>query len=60
MDVRAQAGDGTCCAVWGPAYGSETHYLRVNLAQLRRELEADPRAPRHFVTEPGVGHRFVP
>ena len=47
-------------AVWGPAYGSETHYLRVYLAQLRRKLEADPRAPRHFVTEPGVGHRFVP
>ena len=28
--------------VWGPAYESETHYLRVYLAQLRRKLEDDP------------------
>ena len=25
--------------VWGPAYATETHYLRVYLAQLRRKLE---------------------
>ncbi|MDQ2738951.1 MAG: response regulator transcription factor, partial [Actinomycetota bacterium] len=25
--------------VWGPAYETETHYLRVYLAQLRRKLE---------------------
>ena len=28
--------------VWGPAYETETNYLRVYLAQLRRKLEADP------------------
>src|SRR5438552_14139677 len=28
--------------VWGPAYGKETHYLRVYLAQLRRKPEPDP------------------
>ncbi|MBF6352144.1 MULTISPECIES: response regulator [Nocardia] len=44
--------------VWGPAYQSETHYLRVYLAQLRRKLEDDPSHPRHLVTEPGMGHRF--
>jgi two-component system KDP operon response regulator KdpE len=45
--------------VWGPAYGRETNYLRVYLAQLRRKLEAEPSRPRHLITEPGVGHRFV-
>ncbi|GHB71108.1 DNA-binding response regulator [Streptomyces cirratus] len=44
--------------VWGPAYGTETNYLRVYMAQLRRKLEADPSRPRHFITEPGMGYRF--
>ncbi|MFF5703963.1 response regulator [Streptomyces sp. NPDC012794] len=44
--------------VWGPTYGTETNYLRVYMAQLRRKLEADPSRPRHFVTEPGMGYRF--
>ncbi|GEB50036.1 MULTISPECIES: response regulator [Streptomyces] len=44
--------------VWGPSYGTETNYLRVYMAQLRRKLEADPSHPRHFVTEAGMGYRF--
>ncbi|AUG77262.1 DNA-binding response regulator [Kitasatospora sp. MMS16-BH015] len=44
--------------VWGPAYRTETNYLRVYLAQLRRKLETDPSHPRHFITEPGMGYRF--
>ena len=44
--------------VWGPAYGTETNYLRVYMAQLRRKLEPDPSHPRHFITEPGMGYRF--
>ncbi|MFD8251566.1 response regulator [Streptomyces werraensis] len=44
--------------VWGPAYGKETNYLRVYMAQLRRKLEADPSHPKHFITEPGMGYRF--
>ena len=31
--------------VWGPAYATESHYLRVYMAQLRRKLEADPARP---------------
>ncbi|TQF07617.1 response regulator [Kitasatospora acidiphila] len=46
--------------VWGPAYRTETNYLRVYLAQLRRKLEADPSHPRHFITEAGMGYRFEP
>jgi two-component system, OmpR family, KDP operon response regulator KdpE len=46
--------------VWGPAYETETNYLRVYMAQLRRKLEADPAHPRHLLTEPGMGYRFTP
>jgi two-component system KDP operon response regulator KdpE len=45
--------------VWGPAYERETNYLRVYMAQLRRKLEPDPAHPRHLLTEPGMGYRFV-
>jgi two-component system KDP operon response regulator KdpE len=44
--------------VWGARYGEETNYLRVYMAQIRRKLEASPAAPRHFITEPGMGYRF--
>jgi two-component system KDP operon response regulator KdpE len=46
-------------AVWGPGYGRESNYLRVYGNQLRRKLEADPSRPRHLITEPGMGYRFV-
>jgi two-component system KDP operon response regulator KdpE len=45
--------------VWGPAYETETNYLRVYMAQLRRKLEPDPAHPRHLITEPGMGYRFM-
>ena len=45
--------------VWGPAYETETNYLRVYLAQLRRKLEPNPAQPRYLITEPGMGYRFV-
>ena len=45
-------------AVWGPAYGKETNYLRVYVGGLRKKLEDDPSRPRHLITEPGIGYRF--
>ena len=45
--------------VWGPAYGTETNYLRVYMAQLRRKLEPDPSRPVSLLTEPGMGYRLV-
>ncbi len=45
-------------AVWGPAYATETPYLRVYMGQLRHKLEADPARPRYLITEPGVGYRL--
>jgi two-component system KDP operon response regulator KdpE len=44
--------------VWGPAYESESNYLRVYVAQLRRKLEPEPSHPRYLLTEPGMGYRF--
>jgi two-component system KDP operon response regulator KdpE len=44
--------------VWGPQYETETNYLRVFMAQVRRKLEPDPAHPRYFITEPGMGYRF--
>jgi two-component system KDP operon response regulator KdpE len=46
--------------VWGPSYAKEGNYLRVYMAQLRRKLEAEPGNPRHLITEPGMGYRFMP
>ncbi|HXY92046.1 MAG TPA: response regulator transcription factor [Acidimicrobiia bacterium] len=44
--------------VWGPAYQTETNYLRVFMSGIRRLLEPVPSQPRYFVTEPGLGFRF--
>ena len=44
--------------VWGTAYESEMHLLRVNISNLRRKIESDPTRPHYLVTEPGVGYRL--
>jgi two-component system KDP operon response regulator KdpE len=44
--------------VWGPAYGKESQYLRVYVAQLRQKIEPDPTRPKYILTEPGVGYRL--
>ena len=44
--------------VWGPSYETETNYLRVYLAQLRRKLEPEPSRPKYLLTESGMGYRF--
>ncbi len=45
--------------VWGPAYGTESHYLHVYVSQLRRKIEPDPTRPRYLLTEAGAGYRLV-
>ena len=45
--------------VWGPSYIDQLQYLRVYIAQLRKKLENDENRPKHFLTESGVGYRFV-
>jgi two-component system KDP operon response regulator KdpE len=44
--------------VWGTAYESEMHILRVNISNLRRKIEPDPSRPHYLLTEPGVGYRL--
>ena len=44
--------------VWGNAYESEAHLLRVNMSNLRQKIEPDPTRPRYIITEPGVGYRL--
>lgn len=46
-------------SIWGPGYGRELNYLRVYAHQIRGKIEDDPTAPRHLLTEPGVGYRLV-
>ncbi len=45
--------------VWGTAYESEMHILRVNISNLRRKIEPDPARPTYIRTEPGVGYRLA-
>ena len=44
--------------IWGVGYQTETQYLRVFIAQLRKKIEENPNQPRHIITESGVGYRF--
>jgi len=46
--------------IWGTGYDTQIHYLRQYMAHLRRKLEDNPAHPRHLLTEPGMGYRFVP
>jgi two-component system KDP operon response regulator KdpE len=46
-------------SIWGPAHVEDTQYLRVFIGQLRAKLEADPAEPRHILTQPGIGYRFM-
>jgi two-component system KDP operon response regulator KdpE len=45
--------------VWGPKYEGESQYSRVYVGQLRKKLERDPDKPALFITESGIGYRFV-
>lgn len=44
--------------IWG-SYTDESHTLRVNMANIRRKIEANPGAPQYILTEIGVGYRMV-
>jgi two-component system KDP operon response regulator KdpE len=44
--------------IWGVSYQTETQYLRVFVAQLRKKIEVDPSRPKHIITASGVGYRF--
>jgi len=45
--------------VWGYEYRDEPHYVRLYINYLRKKLEENPSSPKYFLTERGVGYRFV-
>lgn len=45
--------------VWGPGFISQSQYLRVFVAQLRKKIEDDPNRPEYLLTESGVGYRLT-
>ena len=45
--------------VWGPHHSTDTGYLRLYFAQLRKKLEPEPSRPRYLVTVLGMGYRFI-
>ena len=45
--------------IWGPyADNNNNQILRVNMAHIRRKLEANPGEPHYIFTEIGVGYRM--
>ena len=46
--------------IWGSEHVTDTGYLRLYVAQLRKKLEPEPARPRHLLTEAGMGYRFAP
>jgi len=46
-------------AIWGANAVDQPEHLWVLVGQLRRKIEPDPAHPRHIVSEPWVGYRFV-
>jgi two-component system KDP operon response regulator KdpE len=45
--------------VWGPGHETDTHYLRVHMAHLRKKIEASADRPEFLKTESGIGYRFA-
>jgi two-component system KDP operon response regulator KdpE len=45
--------------VWKGASPPSPDTVRVQVGALRRKLEADSSRPRHIITEPWIGYRFV-
>ncbi len=44
--------------VWGPAYATESHLLRVNISSLRRKIEEDQAESPYIITEARIGYRL--
>ncbi len=46
--------------IGGKGFEREQGYLRLYISQLRQKLEPDASAPKYFLTETGLGYRFLP
>jgi two-component system, OmpR family, KDP operon response regulator KdpE len=45
--------------IWGANAVDQPEHLWVLISQLRKKIEPDPSNPRHLVSEPWFGYRFV-
>jgi DNA-binding response OmpR family regulator len=45
--------------VWGSEYQDSPNYVHVYVAHLRQKLEKSPKNPQYFLSEHGVGYRFM-
>lgn len=45
--------------IWGPYADDDNSILRVNMAHIRRKLEANPGEPKYVFTEIGIGYRMA-
>ncbi len=45
--------------VWGVSAQVDTRTIETTVRRLRTKIEVDPNAPRHVITEHGMGYRFV-
>ncbi|MGD9793089.1 MAG: response regulator [Acidimicrobiia bacterium] len=45
--------------IWGVPGSADASLIRVHLAHIRRKLEPDPTRPRYFLTDAGLGYRFI-
>lgn len=57
---RALSRDALLEGAWGLDYEGTERTIDNFVVSLRKKLEHDPEAPRHFVTVRGVGYRFEP
>lgn len=46
-------------AIWGPYSDDNNQILRVNMANIRRKIEASPAQPQYLFTEIGIGYRML-
>ncbi len=44
--------------IWGPYADNSNQILRVNMANIRRKIEADSAQPQYVFTEVGIGYRM--
>jgi two-component system KDP operon response regulator KdpE len=45
--------------VWGNEYRDDVEILRATIWRLRQRIELDAKAPRHIISEPGVGYSLA-
>ncbi len=46
-------------SVWGWEFQESVDYVHTYISRLRRKLEPDPKNPRYFLTEYGIGYWFA-